>query len=124
MQITSFNPLIVTTKQEDCLKLFEELGFEKRHNKVSGVSEDINTVRMRDGNGFHVDVTKVTELPRDMTIIRMNVDDLDEAYSILTAHGFKAVDGSTSLTSSSRSVLMASPSGFSIDIVKHIKDHD
>ena len=124
MKITSFNPLIVTTNQEECQKLFEELGFEKRHNKVSGVSEDISTVRMKDSNGFHVDITKVVKLDRYMTIIRMNVDDLDEAYALLTAHGFKAVDGSNSLTRSSKSVLMASPSGFAIDIVKHIKEHD
>jgi hypothetical protein len=124
MKITSFNPLIVTTNQEECQKLFEELGFEKRHNKVSGVSEDISTVRMKDSNGFHVDISKVVKLDRDMTIIRMNVDDLDEAYALLTAHGFKAVDGSNSLTRSSKSVLMASPSGFAIDIVKHIKEHD
>ena len=124
MKITSFNPLIVTTKQVESQALFETLGFEKRHNKVSGVSEDIKTVRMKDANGFHVDITKVNELERDMTIIRMNVDDLDAAYALLTAHGFKPVDGSTSLTSSSKSVLMTSPSGFAIDIVKHIKDHD
>ena len=124
MKITSFNPLIVTTKADDAIKLFEELGFEKRHNKVSGVSEDINTVRMKDSNGFHVDITKVVKLDRDMTIIRMNVDDLDEAYTLLTTHGFKAVDGSASLTNSSKSVLMASPSGLAIDIVKHIKEHD
>ena len=124
MKITSFNPLIVTTKQEEYRKLFEELGFEQRHKKVSGVSEDINTVRMKDSNGFHVDITSVVKLERDMTIIRMNVGDLDEAYALLTAHGFKAVDGSSSLTSSSKSVLMASPSGFAIDLVKHIKEHD
>ena len=124
MKITSFNPLIVTTKADDAVRLFEELGFEKRHNKVSGVSEDINTVRMKDSNGFHVDVTNVVKLERDMTIIRMNVDNLEEVYALLTAHGFKAVDGSTSLTSSSKSMLMASPSGFAIDIVKHIKEHD
>ncbi len=29
-----------------------------------------------------------------MTIIRMNVDDLEEAFNLLTSHGFKAVDGS------------------------------
>ena len=40
------------------------------------------------------------------------------------AHGFKAMDGSSSLTPSSKSVLMVSPSGFAIDIVKHIKEHD
>ena len=124
MKITSFNPLIVTTKQAECLELFEALGFEKRHNKISGVSEEINTVRMKAPNGFHVDITKVSELERDMTIIRMNVDDLEEAYQMLTAHGFKAVDGSTSLTSSSKSVLMASPSGFAIDIVKHIRNSE
>ena len=122
MKITSFNPLIVTAKQAEYQKLFEELGFEKRHDKVSGVSEDINTVRMKDPSGFHVDVTNVATMERDMMIIRMNVDDLEEAYRLLSAHGFKAVDGSNSVTSSSKSVLMASPSGFSIDIVKHIKN--
>ena len=124
MKITSFNPLIVTTQRDEYLKLFEELGFEQRHNKVSGVSEDINTVRMKDANGFHIDLTKVNELPRDMMIIRMNVDDLDEAFALLSSHGFKPVDGSASLTPSSKSVLMIAPSGFGIDIVKHIKQED
>ena len=124
MKITSFNPLIVTTKQAECQELFEALGFEKRHRKISGVSTDINTVRMKDASGFHVDIAGVPQLERDMTIIRMNVDDLDEAFNLLTAHGFRAQDGSASLTPSSQSVLMVSPSGFAIDIVKHIKDHD
>ena len=124
MKITSFNPLIVTTKQAEYQQMFEAMGFEVRHNKVSDISEDINTVRMKDANGFHVDITKYEQMERDMTIIRMNVDDLEEAHALLTAHGFKAVDGSTSLTSSSKSVLMASPSGFAIDIVKHIRNHD
>ena len=121
MKMTSFNPLIVTAKQAEYVELFEALGFEKRHNKVSGVSTDINTVRMKDANGFHVDISGVSNMERDMTIIRMNVDDLDEAYNLLTAHGFKAHEGSASLTPSSKSVLMVSPSGFAIDIVKHIK---
>lgn len=124
MKITSFNPLIATRDAESATALFEALGFEKRHNKVSGVSENIHTVRMKDAGGFHVDITKADMLDRDMTIIRMNVDDLDEAYALLAAHGFKAQDGSASITPSSRSVLMISPSGFAIDIVKHIKDHD
>lgn len=124
MKITSFNPLIVTRKQAESMELFEALGFEKRHSKVSDVSEDINTVRMKDANGFHIDITQANMMERDMMIIRMNVDDLDEAFNLLTAHGFKAVDGSNSLTPSSKSVLMTSPSGFGIDIVKHIKDHE
>ena len=124
MKITSFNPLIVTRDAASVAVLFEVLGFEKRHNKVSDVSEDITTVRMKNEGGFHVDVTRADVPDKDMTIIRMNVDDLDEAYQLLTAHGFRAVEGSNSLTPSSKSVLMASPSGFAIDIVKHIKEHD
>jgi hypothetical protein len=124
MKITSFNPLIVSKKQEDYLKLFQELGFEERHNKVSGVSENITTARLKDANGFHVDLTYTPDIEKDMMIIRMNVDNLEEAFGVLTSHGFTAVDGSQSVTSSSKSMLMASPSGFCIDIVKHIKDHD
>ena len=42
---------------------------------------------MKDVNGFHVDVAQA-DVPRDMTIIRMNVDNFDEAYEYLTAKGF------------------------------------
>ena len=33
MRITAFNPQIVTKDPEPIIKLFEELGFEKRHVK-------------------------------------------------------------------------------------------
>ena len=121
MKITSFNPLIVTKDAEAAIELFEALGFEKRHSKVSGVSEDINTVRMKDAGGFHLDITRMGTLNRDMTIIRMNVDDLDEARQLLTAQGLKAVEGSDVTTPTSKSVLMTSPNGFAISVVKHIK---
>lgn len=124
MKITSFNPLIVTSRQAEYQKLFEELGFEARHNKTSGVSEAINTVRMKDANGFHIDITFVEDNKQDMTIIRMNVDDLEEACQLLSDRGFKPVHGSESVSKSSKSVLMMAPSGFAIDVVKHIKNQD
>ena len=31
MKITSFNPLIISPNPENTVKLFEELGFERRH---------------------------------------------------------------------------------------------
>lgn len=34
MKITSFNPLIVTKDAESAVRLFEELGFEKRHTRA------------------------------------------------------------------------------------------
>jgi adenylate cyclase class IV len=126
MKITSFNPLIVTKDAENVIKLFEDLGFEKRHSKISE-SNDMNvaSVRMRDANGFHVDVSHVATLPQDMTVIRMNVDDLEEAENILIRHGFvNANPEKTVETPSHKSIFMVSPSGFAIDVIKHIKDHD
>ena len=90
MKITSFSPLILTTDPENTIKLFEELGFEKRHTKDSlDGREDIVGVRMKDANGFYVDIVKSGKTTQDMITIRMNVDDFDEAREMLESHGFK-----------------------------------
>lgn len=122
MKITSFNPMVITPKAEDAIKLFEALGFERQHKKTGINDEDITSISMKDGNGFHVDVAKVEKLPQDMTAIRMNVDDFDEAYEFLTARGFKnAQGGKVTDTGSSHATMMVSPSGFAINLVQHIK---
>lgn len=118
MKITTFNPLILSKDAKDIVKLFEELGFEKRHGKTG---EDFSSNRMKDANGFHVDVTEAAT-PQDITSIRMNVSNFEEAYQILTDHGFKgASEEKARDTGTSRSGMMISPSGFSIVIVEHIK---
>ena len=53
MKITTFNPMIITNDAEKNVALFEELGFEKRHNKTG---EDFSSNRMKDANGFHIDI--------------------------------------------------------------------
>ncbi|MBR4255781.1 MAG: hypothetical protein IKQ18_01355, partial [Clostridia bacterium] len=68
MKITSFNPLIVTKDAQSAVKLFEELGFEKRHIKEQISLNNATDVRMKDKNGFHVDVTQGTG---EWTMIRM-----------------------------------------------------
>ena len=85
--------------------------------------KDISSVRMKDANGFYLDVARVESLPRDMTTMRMNADDFDEAYELLKAHGFKNARGEdqTIDSKSARSCLMISPSGFSIQLTQHIK---
>ena len=128
MKFTSFNPLIVTKDAETVIALFEALGFERRHKKSGINGKDIYDVRMRyegeDGKVFHVDVTQAP-VPQDITTIRMNVDDFDEAFELLEAKGFKNAQGEkVTETGSSRSTMMVSPSGYSISISKHIKDHD
>ena len=125
MKITSFNPLIVTKDSESAIALFEELGFVRRHTK-EGIGEDnVTDVRMKDANGFHVDVSQGTG---EWTMIRMNVDNLDEAVAFLEAHGFHkarhAVANKTIDTGSSKINIMVSPSGFIFSVSQHIKDHD
>ena len=128
MQITSFNPLIVTKDAEATIALFEELGFERRHTKTGINDKDITSVRMRytgeDGKVFHVDVTQAP-VPQDISTIRMNIRDFDEAYKMLGEHGFTNAQGDKITdTGSSKSTMMVSPTGFSISIAEHIRKAD
>ena len=126
MQITTFNPMILSKNADEIIKLFEELGFERRH-KVDNIDDkDISSVRMTDANGFHVDVARVESMEKDMTTIRMNVRDFDEAYAFLKAHGFKNARDEDHIveSKSARSCLMFAPSGFSIQLTQHIRNHD
>ena len=126
MQITTFNPMILSRNADEIIQLFEELGFERKH-KVDNIDDkDITSVRMTDANGFHVDVARVESMARDMTTMRMNVRDFDEAYAFLKAHGFKNANSEehTVESKSARSCLMIAPSGFSIQLTQHIRNHD
>ncbi|MBR5338142.1 MAG: hypothetical protein IK152_09180 [Lachnospiraceae bacterium] len=123
MKITSFNPQIITKDADSIVKLFEELGFEKRHNP-EGIGElNVNGIRMKDANGFYLDIsTPDVQLPQDVTVIRMNIDDFDGAYKLLTGHGFKNFYGDKIVEmKNSRSALLISPSGFAINLIQHNK---
>ena len=80
---------------------------------------------MKDANGFHVDVSQGSG---EWTMIRMNVDNLEEAIEFLEARGFhkarheaanKTVD-----TGSSRFNIMVSATGTIFAVSQHIKDND
>ena len=123
MKITSFNPLIVTKDAESAIALFEELGFERQHTKEDISINNVTEVRMKDANGFHVDVTGGTG---SWTMIRMNVDDLEEAIAFLEARGFHKARHEaahdTVDTGSSRFNIMVSPSGYIFAVSQHIVD--
>ena len=124
MQITTFNPQIITKDSEAVAKLFEELGFERRHNP-KGIGElDVTAIRMQDANGFHLDISQPNmQMPQDVVGIRMNVHNFVEAYELLAAHGFKNFYGDQTVgTASSESAIMISPFGVVINLVQHIKD--
>ena len=123
MKITSFNPLIITPKADDSIALFEALGFERKHKTESDTDVTAYTsVRMKNADGFHVDITENARVPQTKTAIRMNVDNLDEAYEFLKAHGFiNTMGDKIADNGSSRAAMMMSPSGFSISLIQHIR---
>ena len=125
MKITTFNPLIVTKDAASAIALFEELGFERKHMKEEIGLENVTDVRMKDANGFHVDIS---EGHGEWTMIRMNVDNLEEAIEFLEGRGFhKArheVANKTIDTGSSRFNIMVSPSGTIFAVSQHRKDND
>ncbi len=122
MKITTFNPSILTNDAAPILQLFEDLGFVQTHNKVENVDVEFSAHRMKDANGFHVDVVDVPSLSKTHTAIRMNVDNYDEAYELLTSRGFKEIERfRPSTTASSRYAYLVSPNGILIDVCQHIK---
>jgi len=108
------------------IELFEALGFERRHENTGIGEENVGTVDLKDANGFRVNVAQVDQMPQDMTVIRLSVRDFDEAYNILTAHGFVNARGGDSVTDTgtSKAALMMSPSGFGISLSQHIREED
>ena len=123
MNITGFNPLIISQDADNIIKLFEELGFEKRHTLTANTEKgDISFVRMKNPDGFAVDVTFMSELPQDMTVIRMNVNDFNDGYRTLTERGFRNYYGDLVMESdSTKMAFMQSPSGFIFELIQHIK---
>ena len=126
MKITGFNPLIVTKNAEPIIKVYEQLGFEVHHNlKASTGTKGIKSIRMKDSNGFYVDISEIENfsLPQDLSLIRMNVDDFEEAYNFLKSKGFVNPNGDNTVdTKTNKSAMLRSPSGFAFDLCQHIKE--
>ncbi len=71
--------MILSRDADEIIKLFEALGFERQHKVDNIDGKDISSVSMTDANGFRVNVARVESMDRDMTTMRMNVRDFDEA---------------------------------------------
>ena len=122
MKITTFNPLIVTKDAQSAIALFEKLGFERHHEKEGIGIDNVTDVRMKNADGFHIDITQGDG---EYTMIRMNADNLEEAIAFLEERGFhkarheaahETVDTGSSLFN-----IMVSASGFILAVSQHIK---
>ena len=123
MKITAFNPVIFTKNAAETVRLFEELGFEVKHNKTGINGGEVSS--MEDANGFRVDIAQSEDVPfvQDTACIRMNVRDFDEAYELMISKGFKNVQGDKLIhTATSKAAMMVSPSGFTISLIEHIQE--
>jgi hypothetical protein len=116
--------MILSKNADEIIKLFEDLGFEKKHTPTVETGKGmVTSTRMKNADGFHIDIADVKTVPQDMTIIRMNVDNFDEAYDMLEEKGFTHPGGSKAVeTASNKSAMMTSPSGFAFDLCQHIKE--
>jgi len=125
MKITSFNPMIVAKDPVSVIQLYESLGFLISHRKEGIADKDISSVRMKNEDGFHVDIA-TGDFPQDRVVIRMNVNDLEEACEMLMARGFKRAKNfsDTVDTPSSRFCILVSPSGFAINVIQHMEEKE
>jgi hypothetical protein len=116
--------MILSKNADEIIKLFEDLGFEKKHSPTVATGKGtVTSTRMKNSDGFHIDIADVKSMPQDMTIIRMNVDNFDEAYDMLEKKGFTHRGGKQAVeTASNKSAMMTSPSGFAFDLCQHIKE--
>ena len=120
MKITTFNPLIITRDPDAAIELFEKLGFKQHHVKQNISELKTTDVRMKDENGFYVDIAMGDG---EYTMIRVNVDDFDEAIEFFMSHGFRKPNheraAKTVDTRSSRYTMVVSPSGFILAVSQH-----
>jgi hypothetical protein len=123
MKITGFCPIIITRDPESAVKLFEDMGFEKRHTKKD-IEDGANTsYAMKDANGNRINIASSETIPRDTSAVTINVDDFREAYDFLIAHGFTDPRGDkVTETGSSHATMLFSPSGFPVHISEHITE--
>ena len=122
MKITGFCPLIVTKNADAAMKVFEDLGFERQHTKTD-IEDGANTnYAMKDANGNRISIASSEKIPQDLTAVNINVDNFQEAYDFLLAHGFVNPRGDkVTDTSTSKATLLFAPSGFAVNISEHIK---
>ncbi len=124
MKITSFSPLIMTNDSEKAGKVFEALGFTKKHEKKDASENHDSGFRMKDAEGHGISIAQVNQLPRDMVAVQMNVDDLDEAIALLSSFGFKNMRGEGTIidTGSARTAVMVAESASAVNVVYHVKN--
>ncbi len=123
MKITSMNPLIVTRDSEKALELFKEMGFNLVHEIDHAADTNISNFSLKDASGNKIDISQAG-VERDLTLIRINVDNFDEAVELLKSKGFtlpQKTGGGVLETETNKSALVVSPTVYAFDLCMHKK---
>ena len=117
MKITNFSTLVVTENVDNLVDVFKEFGFSQTHKKDGIDDVRVTSNILEDEDGHMISIASAP-VPNDITALRMNVDNFDEAYDILKNKGFNQASEPED-TGTSKTVLMVSKKGFSINLVHH-----
>lgn len=127
MKISTFNPMLLTPNFEETLEFAKKLGFEVRHTPTMKVpiGAEVRSYRLTDDNGNALDIADDPGALEARLIIRMNVDDFDEAVETLAEMGVpKPDEDQIVVTPSNKSAMIRTPMGFAFVLYQHIKNND
>lgn len=120
MKITAFYPTVATRDTEKIIKDMEKVGFRIIHQRFDLFDEGDTEYVLENENGQRMDVVSCPEIDEDRYVVRINVDDFDEAMKIYTEQGFTVCKGPRILPDSKNIVLFA-PGKLPILLMQHIK---
>ena len=122
MKITGFRPLIVTKDSGSVIKVFEEIGFERRHHRTGIENGENELVVMQDADGNRVNIATSETVPQDLMGVSINVDNFQEAYDFFLSRGFINPRGDkVTDVAAAKGTMVIAPSGFVVTINEHIK---
>ena len=119
MNITSFYPALLAKNADQVVEKMKRLGFEVIHKTKDLIKDVDNEYTLQDKNGFRFDVVH-TDILEEKYVIRINVDNIEEAINVHKEMGF-TVDCGPEDARSSKRALLVSPTGLYTYLIEHKK---
>lgn len=123
MKVSTIKPLILTTNAEKLIKVYSALGFKKKHVKddIEILNSTTNCTILVDDNDNRIYISQADNIPKEMTVIHINVDNFDEAYEHFKSEGYYDAKPQITRSATSISQLMFCKTGTGVIICQHIK---
>ena len=120
MKVTGINPVFAVKDFEETLPIYEALGFKVIHKNPGLKGCMYYVLADEEDHRFDVALQPDVDPETDITqMLRINVDDFDEAYKLFTDKGFTSKRGVHD-TDSFTCVSLTDPTGcYSVYLTKH-----